>query len=87
MRIILVCNNKGKHCTNIVYIITLVLLSPRTSDLATADAMTLVKELHQLLTFADTMIPIKGLHKLVRFEDAVHPVKGYTNLLHWHLFL
>ena len=81
------CKNKGKHCTNIVYVITLVLLSPRTSDVATADAMTLVKVLHQLLIFADTMIPIKGLHELVRFEDAVHPVKGYTNLLHWHLFL
>ena len=56
--------NKGKCCKNVVYVITLVLLSPRTSDMATADAMTL-KLLHQLLTFADAMIPIKGLHELV----------------------
>ena len=81
------CKNKGKHCTNVVYIITLVLLSPRTSDMAAADAMTLIKVLHQLLTFADAKIPIKGLHKLVRFEDAMYPVKGYMNLLHWHLSL
>ena len=59
------CKNKGKCCTNVVYVITLVLLSPRTSDMATADEMTLIKVLHQLLTFADVMIPIKGLHKLV----------------------
>ena len=62
------CKNKGKHCTNIVYIITLVLLSPRTSDVAAADAITLVKVLHQLLTF--------GLHNLVTFEDAMHPIRG-----------
>ena len=41
------------------------LLSPRTSDVAAADAMTLITVLHQLLTFADAMIPIKGLHELV----------------------
>ena len=49
--------------------------------------MTLVKVLHQLITFADAMIPVEGLHELVRFEDAMHPIKGYMNLLHWHLFL
>ena len=57
--------NKGKHCTNVVDIITLVLLSLRTSDMATADAMTLITVLHQLLTFADTTSPVKGLHELV----------------------
>ena len=59
------CKNKGKHCTNVVDIITLVLLSLRTSDVAAADAMTLVKVLHQLFTFADAMSPVKGLLKLV----------------------
>ena len=59
------CKNKGKHCTNIVDVITLVLLTPRTSDVATADAMTPVKVLHQLVTLADAMTPMKGLHKLV----------------------
>ena len=75
------CKNKGKHCTNVVDIITLVLLSPRTSDVATANAMTLVKVLHQLLTFADAMSPVKGLHKLVTFEDAITPVKGLHKLV------
>ena len=81
-------NNKGKCCTN-VDIITLVLLFPRTSNMVTADAMTLVKVLHQLVTFPDAMSPVKGSHKFVTFEDAISPVKGlcYTNLLHWHLFL
>ena len=59
------CKNKGKHCTNVVDVITLVLLSPRTSDVTAANAMTLVKVLHQLLTFADAMSPVKGLHELV----------------------
>ena len=70
-------------CTNvtIVDIITLVLLSPRTSDMATADAMTLVKVLHQLLAFADAMSPMKGLHKLVTFEDAISPLKGLHKLV------
>ena len=75
------CKNKGKHCTNVVYVITLVLLSPRTSDVAAADAMTLIKVLHQLLTFADAMSPIKGLHELVTFEDAMSPVKGLHELV------
>ena len=74
------CKNKGKH-TNVVYIITLVLLSPRTSDVATADAMALVKVLHQLLTFGDAMIPVKGLHELVTFEDAMHPIEGLHELV------
>ena len=69
---------QGKSCTNIVDIITLVLLSPRTSDVATADAMTLVKVFHQLLTFADAMSPMKGLHKLVTFEDTMSLVKGFV---------
>ena len=65
-------NNSGvheqsKHCTNVVDIITLVLLSLRTSDMATTDAMTLITVLHKLLTFADAMSPVKGLHKLVIF--------------------
>ena len=59
--------NKGKHCTNVVDIITLVLLSLRTSDMATADAMTLITVLHKLFTFTDAMSPMKGLHKLVIF--------------------
>ena len=59
------CKNKGKHCTNILGIITLVLLSLRTSDVATADVMTLITVLHKLVTFADAMTPMKGLHKLV----------------------
>ena len=46
------CKNKGKHCTNVADIITLVPLSPRTSDVAAADAMTTVKVLHQLVTLA-----------------------------------
>ena len=75
------CKNKGKHYTNIVDIITLVLLSPRTSDVTTADAMTLIKVLHQLLTFADAMSPMKGLHKLVTFEDAMSPMKGLHKLV------
>ena len=54
-----------KQCTNVVDIITLVPLGPRTSDMATADAMTPVKVLHQLVTLADTMTPVKVLHQLV----------------------
>ena len=75
------CKNKGKHCTNVVDVITLVLLSPRTSDVTTANAMTLVKVLHQLLTFADAISPMKGLHKLVTFEDAMTPMKGLHELV------
>ena len=59
------CKNKGKHRVNVVDVITLVLLSLRTSDMATADTMTFVTVLHQLLTFADAMSPMKGLHELV----------------------
>ena len=73
--------NIGKHCTNVVYIITLVLLSPRTSDVVAADAMTLIKVLHQLLTFGDAMISVKGLHELVTFEDAMHPIRGLNELV------
>ena len=51
-QVILVCKNKGKYCTNIVDIITLVPLSLRTSDMAVADTMTPVKVLHQLVTLA-----------------------------------
>ena len=43
--------------------------------MATADAMTLVKVLHQLLTFADAMSPVKGLHKAVTIEHAISPLK------------
>ena len=75
------CKDKGKHCKNVVDIITLVLLSPRTSDVAAADAMTLVRVLHQLLTFADAMSPIKGLHKVVTFEDAISPLKRLHKLV------
>ena len=79
------CKNKGKHCTNIVHIITLVLLSPKTSDVVAADAMTLGTVLHQLLTFADAMSPmsqaVKWLHKLVTFLDAMTPVKGLHELV------
>ena len=77
-------NNSGvqeqrQTCTNIVYIITLVLLSPRTSDMATAEAMTHV--LDQLLTFADAMSSVKGLHELATFEDAMSPVKGLHKIV------
>ena len=65
----------------IVDVITLVPLSPRTSDVATADAMTLIKVLHQILTFTDAMNPVKVLHKLVTFEDAITPVKGLHELV------
>ena len=74
------CKNKGKHCTNVVDVITLVLLSPRTSDVAAAYAMTLIKLLHQLLIFADAMSPMKGLHKLVTFDYAMNLVKGLHEL-------
>ena len=59
------CKDKGKHCTNIVEVINLVLLTPRTSDMAAADAMTPMQVLHQLVTLADAMTPMKGLHELV----------------------
>ena len=75
------CKNKGKHCTNIVDIITLVQLSPRTSDMTAADAMTLVTVLYQLLTFVDVMSPVKALHELVTFEDAITPMKGLHELV------
>ena len=64
-----------------VDIITLVLLTPRISDMATADVMTPIKVLHQLLTFVDAMSPVKGLDKLVTFEDAISPVKGLHKLV------
>ena len=51
------CKNKGKHYTDVVDIITLVPLSPRTSDVAVA--------VHQLVTLADAMTPVKVLHQLV----------------------
>ena len=75
------CKNKGKHCTNIVDVITLVLLTPRTSDMVAADAVTPIKVLHQLLTLAAAMTPMKGLHELVTFEDAMTPVKGLHELV------
>ena len=56
------------------------LLSPRTSDMAAADAMNLVKVLHQLLTFADAMSPMKGLHKLVTFDNAMSLMKELHEL-------
>ena len=49
--------------------------------MAAADAMILIKVLHQLLAFGDAMIPIKGLHKLVAFEDAIHPIEGLHKLV------
>ena len=73
--------NKGKHCTNIVDIITLVLLILRTSDVAAADPMTPVKVLHQLLTLADVMTPMKELHKLFTFANAMTPLKGLHKLV------
>ena len=75
------CKNKGKHCTNVLHVITLVILFPRTSDVAAADAMTLGTVSHQLLTFADAMSPVKGLHELVIFEDTMSLVKGLHELV------
>ena len=48
--------------------------------MATADAMTLVKVLHQLLTFTDAMSPVKGLHELVTFDNAMSVMKGLHEL-------
>ena len=79
------CKNKGKYCTNFVDIITLVLLSPRTSDVAAADVMTLIKVLHQLLTFADAISPMKGLHKLVTLVFISVTYFCFENKLVWKL--
>ena len=49
--------------------------------MAPADAMTLIKVLHQLLTFANSMSPVKALHELVTFEDAITPMKGLHKLV------
>ena len=67
------------------------LLSPRTSDMATADAMTLIKVLHQLLTFADAMLqrvmqsPMKGLHELVTLAFISVTYFCFENKLVWKL--
>ena len=75
------CKNKGKHCTNVVDVITLVPLNPRTSDMTAADAMTPKKVLHQLVTLADAMTPMKVLHQLVTLTDAMSPVKVLYQLV------
>ena len=79
------CKNKGKHCTNVVDIITLVQLSLRTSDVATADEMTLVTVLHQLLTFADAMSPVKGLHEFVTLTFISVTYFCFENKFVWKL--
>ena len=79
------CKNKCKCCTNIVDVITLVLLSHRTSDVAAADVMTLIKVLHQLLTFADAISPMKGLHKLVTLVFIFVTYFCFENKLVWKL--
>ena len=81
----MVCKNKSKHCTNVVDIITLVLLFPRTSDVVAADAMTLITVLHQLLTFADAMSPMKGLHELVTLTFISVTYFCFENKLLWKL--
>ena len=55
--------------------------------MATADAVTLVKVLHQLLTFADAISPVKGLHKLVTLTFISVTYFCFENKLVWKLTL
>ena len=53
--------------------------------MATADAMTLITVLHQLLTFADAVSHVKGLHKLVTLAFISVTYFCFENKLVWKL--
>ena len=58
---------------------------PQNQFVVAADAMTLVKVLHQLVTFPDAMSPVKGLHELVTLAFISVTYFCFENKLVWKL--